>query len=712
MAHAVEGKQSVQIGVAKPAEISAEQLNFFETRIRPVLIKHCYECHSADSKKLKADLRLDTAEGVRRGGESGLVVQLGKPDVSMLMDALRHGELKMPPKQKLPARVVNDFAKWIRMGAPDPRISKIDEHATTVNPGSKSTSTLWSLRRPMPQPSPTVQSGDWIKRKLDAFILAQLEAKGWTPSAPASRRVLIRRVTFDLIGLPPTPKEVNDFVADESSDAYQQLVDRLLASPHYGERWARLWLDVARYAEDQAHIVGNNKSLFYPNAHLYRDWVIKSLNTDVPFDRFVRLQLAADLMDDAGEKDIAALGFMGLGPKYYRRSAPEVMAEEWADRVDTVTRGLLGLTVACAQCHDHKYDPITTADYYGLAGVFASTEMFNRPLDEKRAKEKGGQAKNPNESLHVIRDAKPIDLHVYIRGDVNKKGDLIKRRFPEALSAGPAQLLDKGSGRLQLADAIVNKKNPLTARVLVNRVWAQYFGKGLVDTPSNFGSQGSRPTHPKLLDDLAVRFMQADWSLKWLHREIVTSATYRQSSQTEHGAREVDPANRFLGRMTRRRLSVEQWRDSILAATGRLDSTIGGKSMDPSDPKQTRRTVYSAVSRYDVNPMLALMDFPDPNAHAASRNETTTALQKLFMVNSPFMLAQAEQLVKVVENESDDQSTRLERMYRRLYQRNPTEKERELAMTFLNSRKKTLDANRWVQYAQILLASNELLMLD
>ncbi len=697
---------------AKTKKLPSEQREFFESRIRPVLARHCYECHSDSTKELKAELRLDTAEGVRRGGKSGAIVQPGKPGKSRLIEALRHDKLRMPPKKKLSDKIIRDFEVWVRMGIPDPRHDQSKSGSQLSSSDDSPPQGLWSLEQPRPSAPPLVNERGWVKRKHDAFILAKLEANGLAPNAPADRRELIRRVTFDLTGLPPTPREVDAFLADESPEAYQRLVDSLLASPHYGERWARLWLDVARYAEDQAHIVGNNKSLFYPNAYLYRDWVIRALNNDVPFDQFVRLQLAADLINDVNDSNLAALGFMGLGPKYYRRNAPEVMAEEWADRVDTVTRGLLGMTVACAQCHDHKDDPISTEDYYGLAGVFASSQMFNRPIDDKRDKGGDGQAKNPNESLHIIRDGKPVDLNVYVRGDVTQKGALVKRRFPAVLLGGSTRPLDQGSGRLQLADAIVDRKNPLTARVLVNRVWAQYFGNGLVDTPSNFGSLGSRPTHPRLLDDLAVRFMESGWSMKWLHRELVMSATYRQSSRSQPGQNEVDPANRLLARMPKRRLSIEQWRDAILAASGSLDAQVGGKSIDPSDPSQTRRTIYSEVSRFDVNPMLALMDFPDPNAHAASRTETTTALQKLFMVNSTFMLAQADRLVKAVQSDAADTPSRVEHLYRRLYQRKPTPAERRLAHAFLDSGQKEVDSSRWVQYAQVLLASNELLFLD
>jgi hypothetical protein len=535
------------------------------------------------------------------------------------------------------------------------------------------------------------------------------------PSSPASRRTWIRRVSFDLIGLPPTPEEIRAFDEDPAPDAYEKVVEHLLASPRYGERWSRVWLDVARYAEDQAHIVGNDQSLTYPNAYAYRDWVIRALNADMAYDRFITLQLAADLAEPNDTASLPALGFLGLGPKYYDRRRLEVMADEWEDRVDVVGRGLLGLTVACARCHDHKYDPIPTEDYYALAGVFASTSLFNRPLDDKREKKPDGEAKQPKDAWHIVREGKPADLNVFIRGDVNAKGPAVPRRFLHVLCAGEPSSFRQGSGRLELAKAIASRDNPLTARVVVNRVWGQLFGRPLVGTPSNFGALGERPTHPELLDDLAGRFMVAGWSLKWLQREVVLSAAYQQSSQADARQSGMDPDNRLLGRMNRRRLSVEEWRDGVLSATGRLDGTVGGPSIDPADPNQRRRTVYSRISRLSLNPLLALFDFPDPNLHADRRVETTTPLQKLFVMNNPFMVRQAECLVERVSAEigSDSRQTNqrfVERAYWLLYGRPVSEAELRLGVDFL---RRAADAGiSRQQYAQVLLAANEMLFID
>jgi len=521
------------------------ETEFFEKKIRPLLIERCYKCHSERADKVKGGLRLDSREAIRRGGESGAAVVPGDLDGSLLLSAIRYEDLEMPPDGKLADSVISDFAIWIKSGALDPR----DAPEKSLEPAQidwDKARRFWSFQRPRRSPIPAVARRAHIRDPIDAFVVANLAASGIEPSPAAARSVLIRRLTFDLTGLPPQAREVAAFVGDKSPLAYEQVVDRLLASPRFGERWARMWLDVARYAEDQAHIVGNNSSLCYPNAYLYRDWVITSLNADMPYDTFVRQQLAADLIDPKDQSSHVALGFIGLGPKYYRRSEPDVMAEEWEDRVDTVTRGLLGLTVACARCHDHKYDPIPTADYYALAGVFVSTEMFNRPLDDKREKAKNGHAKKESDALHIVRDATPHDLNVFIRGDVKNKGPVAKRGFPRVLSGEHRLEFKQGSGRLELAEAIVARDNPLTARVIVNRIWALHFGQPLVATPSNFGKLGQPPTHPKLLDDLAVRFMETDWSLKWLHRTIVLSATYRQSSTITPAQHAVDPSNRLF----------------------------------------------------------------------------------------------------------------------------------------------------------------------
>ncbi|HMF11687.1 MAG TPA: DUF1549 domain-containing protein, partial [Gemmataceae bacterium] len=453
------------------AQPTPQQREFFEKRIRPVLVEHCYKCHAADAKKIRGGLLLDSRAAMRKGGDGGPVVVPGDPSASRLLKALRYDDLQMPPAGKLPDRLIADFETWIKQGAFDPRDAPASE---TRRIDVESARQFWAFRAPQLHPVPVVRDQAWPKRAVDRFLLARLEAAGLQPNPPADGRTWLRRVTFDLIGLPPTPEEIEAFLGDASPDAYEKVVERLLASPHYGERWARVWLDVARYAEDQAHIVGNDQSLCYPNAYQYRDWVIRALNADVGYDRFVRLQLAADVIEPNNPTNLPALGFLGLGPKYYDRRNLAVMADEWEDRVDVVSRGLLGLTVACARCHDHKFDPIATEDYYALAGVFASTRMFNRPLEDKCEKKPDGEAKQPKDALHLVREGTPTDLNVFVRGDVNVKGPSVPRHFLRVLCAGEPKPFRQGSGRLELADAITARENPLTARVIVNRVWGQF----------------------------------------------------------------------------------------------------------------------------------------------------------------------------------------------------------------------------------------------
>lgn len=708
-------------GAAEDQTSSADSVEFFESRIRPVLVKHCYRCHSSSAEKLEGGLRLDSREGLNRGGDSGPVLAVGRPEESLLIRALRYESLEMPPDQKLPPAIVADFAHWIEMGAPDPRDTdpretggaapRSAESAPASNTDWEAARQVWSFRSPQIQDLPAGDTASWSRSRSDRFVFARLANAGLQPNHEAERAVLVRRLSFDLTGLPPTPDDIAQFERDTNPDAYERLVDRWLASPHYGERWTRLWLDVARYAEDQAHIVGDDKELFYPNAYRYRDWVTNALNADLPYDRFVKLQLAADQLEPESDANHVALGFLGLGPKYYRREAPEVMADEWEDRVDTVGRGLLGLTIACARCHHHKYDPIPTEDYYALAGVFASTEMFNRPLDSQREKNEHGQAKKPEDSLHIVRDGTPTDLHVFIRGDIEHQGGLVPRHFLRVLSPSSAPALSRGSGRIDLAEAIVAPGNPLAARVIVNRIWGQQFGLAIVRTPSNFGKLGEPPTHPELLDDLTVRFMESGWSLKWLQRELVLSSAYRQSSRIDATQQAVDPANLLLSRMNRRRMGVEAWRDTLLSVAGQLDQQIGGPSLDPDDPSQRRRTVYSRISRLDLNRMLALFDFPDPNAHSSGRSATTTPLQKLFVLNSPWMTRLAEQFAnRLYADYGPSDALRIEGAYQLIYGRSATQVELRLGLAYLSQAGP--DETRWPAYAQSLLAATETFMLD
>ena len=571
---------------------------------------------------------------------------------------------------------------------------------------------FWSFRRPTRHTVEVRDPQQWIKGPIDSFILAKLQKEGVAPSKEADRFTLGIRSAIDITGLPPSSGEMEMFLYKDDEAAYTAWIDQLIASPAFGENWAKLWLDVVRYAEDQAHIVGNNNELFYPNAYLYRDWVIDAFNDDLPYDEFIRRQFAADRLFPDNPDEHAALGFIGLGPKYYARRSAQVMADEWEDRVDTVTRGLLGLTVACARCHDHMYDPIPTEDYYALAGVFAGTEMFNRPLTDSTKTRKDGQADKPEDAIHIIREKEPVNLKVHLRGDAKNLGDEVHRGFLTIFGKEKRREFNEGSGRLELARSIANRENPLTARVFVNRVWSRMFGTALVSTPSNFGRLGAKPSHPELLDDLAVRFMEKGWSVKWLVRELALSATYRQSSRIRDSANVQDPDNKLYWRMNRKRLNIEAWRDRLLASVGELQPTVGGKSFKPSDPESQRRTLYARVSRLKLDPMLARFDHPDPNLHSPKRNETTTPLQKLFSINHPLMLRMAEALnEKLADPQQVATDERIREAYRILFLRSPSQQELQLGLRFFNASQDP-QKEAWVQYLQALLASNELLYLD
>jgi len=571
---------------------------------------------------------------------------------------------------------------------------------------------FWAFQAPKTPDRPAVKNRRWPRQELDYFILAKLEGTGLSPSLEADKTTLLRRAAYDITGLPPESNVAEDFLNDRRGDAYEHLVDRLLNSASFGERLASMWLPLARYAEDQAHQVGSDTKFFYPNAYKYRQWVIDAFNRDLPYQEFVKMQIAADKYADPTPENLAALGFIGLGPKYYNRDRLEVQADEWEDRVDTVTRTFLGLTVACARCHDHKFDPITREDYYGLAGIFASTKMINRDPNSttneppKEVTKENEKAKEMSRStIHMIEEGDPHDLNVFIRGNVNRKGPIAPRGFIKVLAREDQPPVKEGSGRKEIAADIADWKNPLVARVIVNRVWALMTGAPIVESPSNFGHSGQLPSNPELLDHLATRFIAENGSLKKLVREIALSATYRQSSEATPKMLALDPSNRLLSRMKRRRLTVEQWRDTVLAATGELERE-GGKSLELDDAKNFRRTVYARISRLELNSFLTSLDYPDANVHAEKRAITTTAMQKLFQMNSPFMTARAKALAGRYEPELGIQS-----LYNALFNRSPDAEEIRLARAFLK-KPSTSKLSRWEQYCQSLLISNELLYVD
>jgi hypothetical protein len=888
----------------RAAEPPAAGVAFFENKIRPVLVEQCYSCHSVGAGKAKGGLQLDTKASLLKGGDSGAALVPGKPEQSLILKAIRHeGDNKMPPKGKLADTIAKDFAQWISMGAPDPRDGNV---AVAKGIDWAAARKFWSFQ-PVKKPAlPAVKDTAWASTDIDRFILAELEKKNLRPVTAADKRTLIRRASFDLIGLPPPPEEVEAFLKDDSPEAFAKVIDRLLSSPHYGERWGRYWLDVARYAEDQAHTFGVKP---YSNAWRYRDWVIDALNADMPYDQFVKLQIAADLMDDGSDKFIKhrpAVGFFGLGAQYYKGN-DKVVAEELDDRVDTLVRGFLALTVSCARCHDHKFDPIPTQDYYSLAGVFFSTKLSdvalapkaeverfemgqkqvaemdkklkdfvkaektrvaeakvadiaaymlaarkvqarrmekpnystgeqakadklnpavldrwvkylepnskvsqkvmalsswrklpqpakgntdmpadvvqtakefqdyveailkkqpvpgtNKPVDDKTRNEvidglfgdkgvfavgdgelmgqlpmekkqqmeamKGELEKRKKEvppappSAHAISESTAADMKVFVRGDPKQQGEVAPRRFLRVLSTDNPAPFKKGSGRLELADAIASKDNPLTARVIVNRIWQHHFGRGIVGTPSNFGQLGERPTHPELLDHLAARLVESGWSMKKLHREIMLSRTYQLASNVDATPPSqaanpllVDPDNRMLWRMNRRRLEVEVWRDSLLVAAGELDRAFGGPTLELNADSNRRRTVYAKISRHELNGLLRLFDFPDANITSESRTETTVPQQQLFVLNSPFFVARAKALAARLQKQEGDDAARVRLGYQIVYSRSASDGEVEVAKRYLAAKDAPEEKNqlsRWERYCQALLAGNEFLYID
>ena len=707
-----------------PAEIArAEAPPEFEKDVKPLLERHCFECHGARAQE--GDLRLDVKAAALKGGESKEpAIVPGSSEKSRLIKlvtsndpklAMAHEEVRLKPEEvALLRKWIDSGAHWTDAGEAPPAPAAPAEGARKITEQDRQ---FWSFTPPRHVEPPATKNTSWARGPIDRFVLARLESRGLSPAEEAPRRVLVRRLTYDLTGLPPTPEEVEAFVADTAADATERLVDRLLASPRFGERMASLWLPLARYAEDQAHQVGSDTKFFYPNAWKYREWVVNAFNRDLPYDTFLKYQLAADKVEGAKPEDLAALGFLGLGPKYYDRGRVAVMADEWEDRVDTVSRAMLGLTVACARCHDHKFDPVTQEDYYALAGVFASTKMVNKVPGGETQKGERDAEKVDAAAVHAVEDGDVKDLNVFLRGSADRKGPVVPRRFLAILSPDAPAPFKDGSGRRELAAAIADAKNPLTARVIVNRVWGMLLGTPIVATPSNFGHSGMAPTYPALLDDTAVRFAEGGWSVKKLVREIVLSSTYRQASTGNASVAATDPANELLWRMNRRRLTVEQWRDGVLFVCGNLQDG-GGKSMEIDDLKNLRRTLYARVSRLKLNDVLVQFDYPDANVHAEKRSVTSTPAQKLFMLNSPFMLRQAKALAERLHRDAPaDDAARIDRAYRLVFGRPPEAEELSLGLDFLHRPAPAADSrteppSRWEQYAQILLASNEAMYVD
>jgi hypothetical protein len=731
---------------------SPQAVEFFESKVRPVLAENCFSCHGPE--KQKGGLRLDSRAALLAGAGGEPVVVAGDPDKSPLVKAIRHdGDVKMPPKKQLPAPAVEALAAWVKMGAPWPE--PVAKGSSSV---AEARAKHWAFQ-PVRRPAlPAVRRRDRVQSPVDAFVLAKLEEQHIEPAPPADRRALIRRATLDLTGLPPAPDEVEAFVNDLSSDAWEKVIDRLLASPRYGERWGRYWLDVARYADTKGYVFEEERR--YPFAYTYRDYVIAAFNDDLPYDRFLVEQIAADKLPPGDDKrPLAAMGFLTLGRRFLN-STPDIID----DRIDVTMRGLEGLTVGCARCHDHKFDPIPMRDYYSLYGVFASSvepkdlptlgtpeptpaylayekelkalqravadyEEKNKEELQKRNRQVRDELRKlqkkvdtlkvthpgaPPQAMVLTDSPQPVEPVVFLRGNPNNRGPAVPRQFLEVLSGEQRKPFTDGSGRLELARAIASKDNPLTARVMVNRVWLHHFGQGLVRTAGDFGLRGDSPTHPELLDYLARYFMEHGWSVKKLHRLIMLSATYQQSSAAPANAAAMDVENRWLSHQNRQRLDFEALRDSLLWASGRLDLKAGGAPVDITGaPFSARRSVYGFIDRQNLPGLLRAFDFASPDASTPQRHTTTVPQQALFLMNAPFVVEQAKALAARPDvTAHTEPEARITALYRLLYGRPPDAAEVELGRRFLAGAGTEKALSPWEKYCQVLLLSNEFAFAD
>ncbi len=646
--------------------------DLFETKIRPVLVDVCFKCHG--SEKVSGGLRVDSREALLKGGDLGASIVPSKPNESTLLKAIRHEDkdFKMPPDKKLPDETIAAFETWIAGGAVWP----------ANKAGPFEVKRHWAFQPIMRPAAPDISNFQFqISNPVDAFVLQKLDAVGLTLSPPADRHTLLRRATFDLHGLPPTLEELADFEEDDSPQAYERVIDRLLASSRYGERWGRFWLDIARYADTKGYVFTEDRN--YPFAYTYRDWVVRSLNEDVGYDQFLIRQLAADLLPEPERTaNLPALGFLTLGRRFLNNINDII-----DDRIDVVCRGTMGLTVGCARCHDHKFDPIPAADYYSLYGVLRSSHE-PKPEETKTLM-----------AMTLIEDEKPFDPYVFLRGQQHNHGPQVPRQFLAVVAGSDRKPFTNRSGRLELAQAIASPTNPLTARVIVNRVWMQHFGAPLVRTPSDFGLRCEPPSHPELLDWLSAELIAHGWSLKWLHRELMLSAAWRQASEPSDLKSEisnfksqnsVDSENRLLSRMNRRRMDWESLRDSLLFASGQLDHSIGGAATDVLKPPfVTRRTIYGFIDRQNLPLVLRTFDFASPDAHSPSRFVTSVPQQTLFLRNSPFVIEQSKTLAA---RTTDGSKGNIAALFRSVYGREPSADEITLAEQFLSDAEQTADS--------------------
>jgi hypothetical protein len=775
---------------------TAEDLDFFEQRIRPLLVNHCAECHGGAGEKTHGGLSLDTRAGWETGGDSGPAIVPGDPDASLLIRAVRYADtaLQMPPDGKLSAEQIADLERWVRRGAADPRTGR----RAAPGIGGDEARQFWSFLPVREPPLPEVRDSGWPLSPVDHFMLARMEQAGVRPAPPADRRTLLRRLTFDLTGLPPTPEEMEAFLADPSSQAFERVVDRLLASPRYGEHWGRHWLDVVRYSDSS----GNASDYPVPQAHKYRDWVIAAFNRDLPYDRFVREQLAGDLLPGGTAEErydrIVATGYLAIARRFGGSRTGEFHLTI-EDVIDNLGKAFLGSSISCARCHDHKFDPFTMRDYYGLYGVFSSTrfpfpgaevgrrqedfvplmppeevERLLRPhreqvaaleaevkrletaeadakkseADDKKAavtaaakaladgrKKLADAQKNPPvlNAAYAVAEGSPANARLQLRGDPKRPGDEVPRRFPEVLGGRELPPETSTSGRLELAEWIVAPDNPLTARVMVNRIWHHHFGRGLVPTPNDFGRRGQPPTHPELLDFLAARFVRDGWSVKSMHRLIVLSRTWQMAS--EIAAPDGPAVADLYGRFSRRRLSAEEVRDALLFVSGNLDETSPGAHPFPEQHTwnwtqhgpfvalypSRRRSVYLMQQRLRKHPFLALFDGADPSASTAARVPTTTPLQALFIMNDELAHTAASGLAARASAAAPDDAARITVAWRLAVARDPDAEELEQCLQFLDAYRAAVaanepggdrDAQAWSALGRSLLGMNEFVFVD
>jgi hypothetical protein len=707
-------------------QASVEQLHFFENEIRPLLVKRCQACHGAE--KQSGGLRLDSGQAALAGGDSGAAIVPGKPAESLLIEAINYQSLEMPPEAKLPPKEIELLTRWVSGGAAWTPSNV--PGAVTVREQKQITAAdraTWAFQKPLRPELPTVQQADWMKTPVDAFILAKLEAAGLTPAKQAEKRTLIRRATFDLLGLPPTPEEVAAFENDRSADAYPRLIDRLLARPEYGERWGRHWLDLVRYAETNGYERDDDK----PQAWRYRDYVIRAFNEDKPYDRFVLEQLAGDELQPRTDEAITATAFYRLGvwddePDDTRQA----IFDGLDDMLSTTGSTFLGLTIGCARCHDHKFDPLLQEDYYSLLAFMRNVTYYGNPKNDNNGGTSAArgilQKLSTGEQTLAVSEAgvEVPPTHILIRGDAGTPGREVSPRFVQVLCQNDKAAQPKFSAvppdspsshrRLILAKWIASAENPLTARVMVNRLWQHHFGRGIVATPSDFGATGEAPTHPKLLDWLATELVAGGWKLKRMHRLLMLSNVYRQASQgNRQAAAGVDADNRLWWHYPLRRLEAEAIRDAILAVSGELKTRLGGPSIYPtlspgvlatqsrpgsgwhtSPPEeQGRRSVYIVVKRTLGVPLLDSFDFATPDQPIARRATTTIAPQALILLNGRFMEEQSRAFAaRLLKEAPDSRESRITRAFALALGRAPASDEMRLSLGHIEQQQAAFEA--------------------